>query len=164
MGAIGAGLLCGEALSSCVRRDAVARRPVALAFLFCSASILVRSDTTIEATAYLLLFLLGAADGTTEVVYDTPFQARLARNMLGGAFAAAAAIQRSGMIVGFLLAPLLLGFASATALGIAAATCALGAVLAGASLLPRSRRRDRPVPGGGVARPGHAARLIKWAG
>jgi predicted MFS family arabinose efflux permease len=135
MGAIGAGLLCGEALSSCVRRDAVARRSVALAFLFCSASILVLSDTTIQATAYLLLFLLGAADGTTEVVYDTLFQARLDRNMLGGAFAAAAAIQRTGMIVGFLAAPFLLGFGSTTALEIAAAVCVAGAFLAGAALL-----------------------------
>src|SRR5204862_84859 len=31
MGAIGAGLLCGEALSACVQRDSVARRSVALA-------------------------------------------------------------------------------------------------------------------------------------
>jgi Family of unknown function (DUF5317)/Major Facilitator Superfamily len=135
MGAIGAGLLCGEALSSCVRRDAVARRSVALAFFFCAASILVLSDTAIQATAYLLLFLLGAADGTTEVVYDTLFQARLARNMLGGTFAAAAAIQRSGMIVGFLLAPLLLRFGSTTALVFAAAICTIGALLAGAALL-----------------------------
>jgi predicted MFS family arabinose efflux permease len=135
MGAIGAGLLCGEALSSCVRRDAVARRSVALAFLFCATSILVLSDTTIQATTYLLLFLLGAADGTTEVVYDTLFQARLARNMLGGAFAASAAIQRVGMILGFLVAPLLLGFGSTTALVLAAAICAIGAVLAAAALV-----------------------------
>ena len=138
MGAIGAGLLCGEALSSCVRRDAVARRSVALAFLFCAGAILLLSDTTIQATAYLFLFLIGAADGTTEVVYDTLFQARLPRNILGGAFAAAAAIQRSGMIVGFLLAPVLLGFGPTTALVISGSVCAGGALLAGTALIRRA--------------------------
>jgi Family of unknown function (DUF5317)/Major Facilitator Superfamily len=135
MAAIGAGLLCGEALSSCVQRDAVARRSVALAFLFCGGAIFVLSDTTIQATAYLFLFLLGAGDGTTEVVYDTLFQARLPRNVLGGAFAAAAAIQRTGMIVGFVLAPLLLGFGSVTALQVSAAVCAAGALVAGVVLV-----------------------------
>jgi hypothetical protein len=135
MAAIGAGLLCGEALSSCVRRDAVARRSVALAFLFCGGAIFVLSGTTIQASAYLFLFLLGAADGTTEVVYDTLFQARLPGNVLGGAFAAAAAIQRTGMIVGFVLAPLLLGFGSTTALEISGAVCVAGGLVAGVSLV-----------------------------
>jgi MFS family permease len=135
MAAIGAGLLCGEALSSCVRRDAVARRSVALAFLLCGGAIFVISDTTIHATAYLFLFLLGAADGTTEVVYDTLFQARLPRNILSGAFAAAAAIQRTGMILGFLLTPILLEFGATTALEISGTVCILGALIAGATLL-----------------------------
>jgi MFS family permease len=135
MAAIGAGLLCGEALSSCVRRDAVARRSIALAFLLCGGAIFVISDTTIHATAYLFLFLLGAADGTTEVVYDTLFQARLPRNILSGAFAAAAAIQRTGMILGFLLTPILLEFGATTALEISGTVCILGALIAGATLL-----------------------------
>jgi hypothetical protein len=135
MAAIGAGLLCGEALSSCVRRDTVARRSVALAFLFCGGAIFVLSGTTVQATAFLFLFLLGAGDGTTEVVYDTLFQARLPRNVLGGAFAAAAAIQRSGMILGFVLAPVLLGFGSTTALEISGAVCVAGALVAGAALV-----------------------------
>jgi Family of unknown function (DUF5317)/Transmembrane secretion effector len=135
LGAIGAGLLCGEALSSCVRRDAVARRSVALAFLACGGAIFVLADTSIEATAYLFLFLLGACDGTTEVVYDTLFQARLPRRLLGGAFAVAAAIQRTGMILGFVLAPVLLGLGLTTALEISGAVCVSGAVLAGAALI-----------------------------
>jgi MFS family permease len=135
MAALGAGLLCGEALSSCVRRDAVARRSVALAFLFCAGAIFVLSDTTIAATAYLCLFLLGVADGTTEVVYDTLFQARLPRHVLGGAFAAAASIQRSGMIIGFLLAPLLLGFGLTTVLEISGAVCVVGALVSGLALV-----------------------------
>jgi Family of unknown function (DUF5317)/Major Facilitator Superfamily len=137
LGAIGAGLLCGEALSSCVRRDAVARRSVALAFLACGGAIFVLSDTAIQATAYLFLFLLGACDGTTEVVYDTLFQARLPRRLLGGAFAVAAAIQRTGMIIGFVLAPLLLGLGPTTALKISGAVCVSGAVMAGAALIRR---------------------------
>jgi MFS family permease len=137
LGAIGAGLLCGEALSTCVRRDAVARRSVALAFLACGAAIFVLSGTTIQATAYLFLFLLGACDGTTEVVYDTLFQARLPRRLLGGDFAVAAAIQRTGMIIGFVLAPLLLGLGPTTALKISGAVCVSGAVMAGAVLIRR---------------------------
>jgi MFS family permease len=135
LAAIGAGLLCGEALSSCVQRDAVARRSVALGFLFCGGAIFVLSGTTIEATAYLFLFLLGAGDGTTEVVYDTLFQARFSRNVLGGAFAAAAAIQRTGMIMGFVLAPILLGLGSTTALEISGAVSVAGALVAGVALL-----------------------------
>jgi predicted MFS family arabinose efflux permease len=143
LGAIGAGLLCGEALSSCVRRDAVARRSVALAFLACGGAIFVLSDTTIEATAYLLLFLLGACDGTTEVVYDTLFQARLPRHVLGGAFAVAAAIQRTGMILGFVLAPVLLGLGSTAALEISGAVCLAGAGVAAAALVGRNEGTTR---------------------
>jgi hypothetical protein len=143
MAAIGAGLLCGEALASCVRRDAVARRSVALAFLFCGGAIFVISDTTVQATAYLFLFLLGAADGTTEVVYDTLFQARVPRNVLSGAFAAAAAIQRTGMLLGFLLAPLLLGFGATTTLEVAATICVFGGVVAGATLVRRTGKVAR---------------------
>lgn len=137
LGAIGAGLLCGEALSSCVRRDAVARRSVALAFLACGGALFVLSDTSVQATAYLFLFLLGACDGTTEVVYDTLFQARLPRRLLGGAFALAASIQRTGMILGFVLAPALLGLGPMEALEIAGAVCLGGALLAGAALVRR---------------------------
>jgi hypothetical protein len=137
LGAIGAGLLCGEALSSCVRRDAAARRSVALAFLACGGAIFVLSDTTVEATAYLFLFLLGACDGTTEVVYDTLFQARLPSRVLGGAFAVAGAIQRSGMILGFVLAPALLHLGTTTALKIAGAVCLGGAFVAGVALVRR---------------------------
>jgi MFS family permease len=140
MGAIGAGLLCGEALSGCVRRDSVARRSVALAFLFCGAAIFVLAATTAQSTAYLFLFLLGASDGTTEVVYDTLFQARFPSAMLAGAFAVAAAIQRTGMIVGFLLAPVLLGFGWKTALEISGAVCVVGGCVAGAALFRPTER------------------------
>jgi predicted MFS family arabinose efflux permease len=135
MGAIGAGLLCGEALSGCVRRESVARRSVALAFLFCGAAVFVLAATAAESTAYLLLFLLGASDGTTEVIYDTLFQARFPRAMLAGVFATAAAIQRTGMVVGFLLAPVLLGFGWITALEVSGAVCVIGGCLAGAALI-----------------------------
>jgi MFS family permease len=135
MAAIGAGLLCGEALSACVRRDSVARRSVALAFLFCGGAIFVLAGTTAQTTAYLFLFLLGASDGTTEVVYDTLFQARFPRSMLAGAFAAAAAVQRTGMIVGFLLAPVLLAFGWMTALEASGVVCLVGGCLAGLALV-----------------------------
>jgi MFS family permease len=135
MAAIGAGLLCGEALSACVRRDSVARRSVALAFLFCGGAIFVLAGTTAATTAYLFLFLLGASDGTTEVVYDTLFQARFPRSMLAGAFAAAAAVQRCGMIVGFVLAPVLLAFGWMTALEVSGVVCLVGGCLAGVALV-----------------------------
>ena len=104
---------------------------VALAFLFCGGAIFVLAGTTAASTAYLFLFLLGASDGTTEVVYDTLLQARFPRGMLAGAFAAAAAIQRLGMIVGFLLAPVLLAFGWMAALEVSGAVCLVGGCLAG---------------------------------
>jgi hypothetical protein len=47
----------------------------------------------------------------------------------------AAAIQRSGMILGFVLAPALLGLGTMTALKIAGAVCLGGAFVAGAALV-----------------------------
>ena len=55
--------------------------------------------------------------------------------MLAGAFAAAAAVQRIGMIVGFLLAPVLLGLGWMTALEVAGAVCLVGGCVAGLALI-----------------------------
>jgi MFS family permease len=136
MAAIGAGLLCGEALSGSVRRESVARRSVAIGFLMCAGTIVLLSATSTATTAYVFLFLLGASDGTTEVVYDTLLQSHLPPSVLGAGFSLAAGIQRTGMIGGFMLAPLLLLSGWPTALWTAAGACLLAALVGAVALIP----------------------------
>jgi Na+/melibiose symporter-like transporter len=138
MASITLGLMSGEFLTGFIRRESVARRSVYLAFAAMAAMALVLSHSTVAATAYLLLFLIGVADGTTEVVYDTLFQRNVPRRVLSGSYAMAAAVQNGGQVAGFGLAVALTRFAPATSsLRVAAATCGIGAVLAGVALFKR---------------------------
>jgi uncharacterized protein DUF5317/MFS transporter len=138
MAAIGAGQLLGEGLSSCVRRESVARRSIAVGFLICAMTVTFLAATTTATTVYLLLILLGASDGTTEVVYDTLFQSHLPSRMLGAAFSVAGAIQRTGMIVGFIIAPILLFSGWKPALLVTASACLAAAAVGAIGLIPRS--------------------------
>ncbi len=138
MASIAFGLMCGEFLTGFIRRESVARRSVYLAFGAMAAMVVVLSHSTVAATAYLLLFLIGAADGTTEVVYDTLFQRNVPRRVLPGSYAMAAAVQNGGQVAGFLLAVVVTRFTPAdNLLRIAAATCGAGAVVAGVALFKR---------------------------
>jgi MFS family permease len=131
MATIAAGLLCGELLTSFVTRESVARRSVSLAFLASAVCLSLLALSEVRATAFLMLFFLGVADGTTEVVYDTLFQLELRRSIQAGVFALASAIQNGGMVVGLLLAPVLLAYASGvTVIAISAAGCLAGSLVA----------------------------------
>ena len=138
MAMIAAGLLCGELLTTFVRHESVARRSVALAFLTSALAMVVLADSTVEATAYLMLFVLGASDGSTEIVYDTLFQLELPRRLRSGIFALASALQNVGMVIGLGLAPILLRSGS-TSLAVTASGvgCLLGAAIAAAGLIRR---------------------------
>jgi predicted MFS family arabinose efflux permease len=173
MAAIGVGQLCGEALSSCVRRESVARRSIAVGFLLCAMTVVLLAATSSTPTAYLFLILLGASDGTTEVVYDTLFQSHLPSAMLGAAFSVAAAIQRTGMIVGFVLAPVLLLAGWRTALDATAGACVAAALVGAIGLIPRctssghgyleASAGNDPEPGAArVVLPGNDISLITW--
>jgi predicted MFS family arabinose efflux permease len=138
LAAIGAGLLCGELVTGFVRRQSVARRSVALAFAAEAALALVLSQADVVSTAYLMLFLLGAADGTTEVVYDTLLQLHVPERMLAGTFALASAVMNVGQIAGLAAAPLVAGLATGEgALRITAAACLAGAAVAAVGLIGR---------------------------
>jgi predicted MFS family arabinose efflux permease len=139
MAAIGAGLLAGELLTGFITDERVARRSVAFAFTASAGTVLVLSRVEVAATAYLLLFMLGFSDGSTEIVRDTVFQQQLARRARAGVFAMASAAQNMGMVVGLGLAPIILALArGSTALGLAALGCLLGAATAGTALLGRT--------------------------
>jgi MFS family permease len=130
LAAIGAGLMCGELLTGLVTRESVARRSVGLAFASMAGFLLVAVASGSIATAYLMLFLVGASDGTTETIYDTLFQRQLSNDVRGGVFALAASVQTTGMIVGLSLAPLVASSGGASALRLSAVGCVAGAVIA----------------------------------
>ncbi len=140
LAAIGLGLMCGEFLTGFIERESVARRSVALAFFVSGVVVFLASQSTVAATIYLLLFLLGASDGSTEVVYDTLFQRQLPRQNTAGTFALASAIQNGGMLVGLLAAPIVLQTGdSTTAFRLSAVGCVVGTMIAALALFRRPR-------------------------
>jgi len=139
LAAIGAGLMCGEFLGGLSRGEHVERRTITLAFALSAAAVFVLARTEVAATAFLFLFVLGVADGATEVVRDTLFQRRVPERLRAGTFALSGAIQNGGMVVGFALA---VALPTALALDVTACCCLGGSVLACVALL----RRLRPAP------------------
>lgn len=147
LAAIGAGAMLGELLTGFVDTESVARRSVSLAFVLSAASVLVLSRTGTLATAYLMLFLLGLTDGTTETVRDTLFQRYVPKRLRAGTFAIASAFQNAGMVLGFALAAVLHSVAGSTAsLDTVAGGCLAGAALAAIGLLRRRRLRAPTTP------------------
>jgi MFS family permease len=134
LAAIGAGLMCGELLTGLVTREEVARRSVGLAFASMAGCLLVAAATGSLATAYLMLFLIGASDGTTETTYDTLFQRHLPDDVRAGVFALAGSVQTTGMIVGLSVAPLVAAAGGAAALRLSAVGCLVGAAIAAGSV------------------------------
>jgi MFS family permease len=128
IGAIAAGLVCGEYLSGRAAGRIVDRIP-ALGFAIAAAVVATASASHSAATILLLLFALGVGDGTTETAYDTVVQESAPQAALDRVFAVAGALQQSAMILGFLAAPLLHRGAafrvSAVALALAAGVGAL---------------------------------------
>jgi len=142
LAAIGAGLMLGELLTGFVDAESAARRSVTFAFLLSAASVFVLSRTGTLATAYLMLLLLGMSDGTTEIVRDTLFQRYVPKRLRAGTFAISGAYQNAGMVLGFVLAPVLHTVASsAQALDAVAVGCVAGAAFAAIALLRRSAER-----------------------
>jgi diguanylate cyclase (GGDEF)-like protein len=139
MATIGGGLLCGELLTGFIRRDLVTYRTIPIAFLLTGALLYLLSRSTLAETAFLLLFLLGAADGTTEITYDTILQTHTSAGQRAGTFALASAIQNAGMIVGLAVAATLQSHALGVPLLAAAVAVMLGVPLTVATLAFRRR-------------------------
>ncbi len=139
LAAVGAGLVCGEFLGGLARSERVERRTIALAFGLSAAVVFALARSQVAPTAFLLLFVLGAGDGTTEVVRDTLFQRDVPERLRAGMFALSGAFQNAGMVAGFVLA---VALQSAAAFDVTAVCCLGGSVLAALALL----RRPRPLP------------------
>jgi predicted MFS family arabinose efflux permease len=135
---LGVGYLFGEALTGHVRRHAVVRRSVSVAFLITGAAAYLLADAPTVATAFLAAFMLGAADGVTEVAHDTLIQLNTPRELRAGVFAMANSIERGGMVLGVLAAPVLLsGRSPETVVRLSAGLLVVGAAVAAVGLVRR---------------------------
>ena len=133
---LGCGFMVGELLTGFMERESVARRSVGLSFVAQAGMIFVVAHSDVTATVLLMLFLLGASDGTTEIVYDTLVQIHTPRRHLAGVFAVARSVQNAGMIIGLAVAPVLVGSGTAVhALLISALACTAAATLAALGLV-----------------------------
>jgi MFS family permease len=115
IGFIAVGLICGEFLSGRMPGRVVDRIP-ALGFAISAGVVGVAALSHVPATILLLLFALGVSDGTTETAYDTVVQADTPQSLRGRVFAVAGAVQQSGMVAGFIAAPVLQSFSVGAAL------------------------------------------------
>ncbi len=159
LGVLGAGLMCGELLTGFVQRESVARRTVSLAFLSMAGMVVVITHSHVQATLLLMLFMLGASDGTTEIVYDTLFQIYAPRRMLAGVFAIASSVQNVGMMVGLVAAPLVLSRIGVPgAMRLITVGCIAGSAVAAAALVGR-----RPSPEEDEADTIRRDRRSKWS-
>jgi MFS family permease len=135
---IGVGYLFGEALTGHVRRHAVVRRSVSVAFLITAAAAYLLADAPTATTAFLAAFMLGAADGVTEVAHDTLIQLNTPLELRAGVFAMANSIERGGMVLGVLAAPVLLnGRSPETVVRLSTGLLVVGAGIAAIGLVRR---------------------------
>jgi MFS family permease len=139
IGVIAVGLICGEYLSGRAARRVVERIP-ALGFALAAVVAGVAAASHSPATIMLLLFFLGMSDGTTETAYDTVVQAEAPESSVDRVFAVAGAVQQSGMILGFLIAPLLQHPGPVVTFRVSAFGFALAALVA--VLITRRPERD----------------------
>ena len=140
---LGVGYLFGEALTGHVRRHAVVRRSVSVAFVITGAAAYMLADAPTTTTAFLAAFMLGAADGVTEVAHDTLIQLNTPRHLRAGVFAMANSIERGGMVLGVVAAPVLLaGRSPETVVRLSAGLLVVGAGIAAVGLVRRSATDD----------------------
>jgi MFS family permease len=141
---LGVGYLFGEVLTGLIRQQTVVRRSISVAFLCTAAAAsLLAAAPTLE-TAFLAAFMLGAADGVTEVAHDTLIQLHSPAETRAGMFAIANSLERGGMLLGLLLAPVIVATTSPEfAVQIAAGTLLLAAAVAAVGLL-RTHTVERP--------------------
>src|SRR5438046_145543 len=111
------------------------------------------ADAPTTTTAFLAAFMLGAADGVTEVAHDTLIQLNTPRHLRAGVFAMANSIERGGMVLGVLAAPVLLnGRSPESVVRLSTALLVVGAGIAALGLVRRIAshgcwgiRRERPI-------------------
>jgi MFS family permease len=140
---IGLGYLAGETLTAHVRRPIVVRRSISVALSITAAAAILIADAPTIATAFLGMFVLGAADGVTEVTHDTLIQTSAPPSNLSGTFALIGSIERVGMIAGIIAAPLLIDATSpATVVRLGGALLICGALTAALCLSTQPTKRS----------------------
>lgn len=142
---IGLGYLFGETLTGQARRAVVVRRSTSVALVIAAAALFLAAAAPELATALLGMFVLGAADGVTEVVHDTLVQLHAPRGVLTGIFATIGSLERLGMIAGVLAAPALLStYSPGTVIRLAGGLMVLGAGMAAACLWHTAQATPAP--------------------
>jgi len=132
---IGVGFTLGEFATLFLHRESVARRSVGLACIGTAAALTLLSGAQALPTAYLALIMLGATDGTTEVIFDTFIQRATPERLRASVFALAGATQSIAMTIGFAAAPLLGRILTPPTIVLAAAgACLLAGAIAIAGL------------------------------
>ena len=132
---IGVGFTLGEFATLFLHRESVARRSVGLACIGTATALALLSGAQALPTACLALIMLGATDGTTEVIFDTFIQRATPERLRASVFALASATQSIAMTLGFIAAPLLSRILTPTTMVLTAAgACLVAAAIAVAGL------------------------------
>jgi MFS family permease len=142
IGVIAVGLICGEFLSGRMPGRVVDRIP-AIGFAMSAGVVGAMALSHLPAAILLFLFVLGVSDGTTETAYDTVVQAETPQSLTGRVFAVAGAVQQSGMVAGFVAAPVVQRLFIGAAFP--ASSLALGAAALLGMLVIADRRAVRAV-------------------
>jgi hypothetical protein len=105
--ALATGLALGRGAVGFMRVDEIGLRWVGVALLAMATCFVGLGLVEHAPTAILLLALIGAADGTTDVVFDTVVQQEAEPSSLGAVFGLSSALYTSTMVAAVSLGPLL---------------------------------------------------------
>ena len=146
IGAIGVGLLVGQALGAILPSEQIRGRTIVLALIGMATAVALAGSTLIATTLIVALLLLGLFDGVTETVFDTILQRSAPEHVHGRVFGVAHTACTASMMAGFAVAPVFarLGFPSLALTSAAAILCV--ASIIGAILLPRPYRTTSSAP------------------
>ena len=104
--AIAAGLASGQAFVGLTRFGGCAVRWIGAGLVAMASLLIMLSLSTQTATVILILFGIGFADGTTDVLFETVVQQEADPQYLGSIFGFAAAFVTTTMLIAVALAPL----------------------------------------------------------
>lgn len=110
--ALACGLACGQALVGVARPDRISPRSIGWALVLMSGLFAALAVTEQAAIALLILALIGFADGTTEVIFETVVQREIHPRYYGRVFGLASAFMGTMMLGSVAAAPLVNGIAS----------------------------------------------------
>jgi hypothetical protein len=134
---IGGGAMLAGLLAGSINESRAIDRSVFLGFLGMAGAVALLAYSTVPATAFLILVLIGMLDATTEVSYSTIIQRAFPARHLTAIMTVASAFISGGMVIGFAAAAAGERVAPQASLLLPAAGCGLAALLA----VPLARQR-----------------------